>query len=126
WWVRRNSRRISDAVSSAGYAQIAKGAAALISIPVFAQSFTWVGAMMGELGRTSGDYTLFSLGSAGISLLVMFPAAFFAGMTLPLFTVALLRHGAGEASIGKVYAANTLGSIAGVFLMVHLLIPMMG
>lgn len=125
-WIRRRSGSIDDAVKYAGYVQVLMGVAALLSIPVFAQSFSWVGWMMGALARTDGGYTLFSLGSATIALLVMFPAAFFAGMTLPLFTMALLRAGAGESSIGRIYAANTLGAIAGVAIAVHLLIPLLG
>lgn len=126
YWIRRRSQRIADAVGYAGFAQIWKGVAALVSLPVFAQSFLWVGAMLGVLDKDPAGYAFFSLGSAAIALLVMFPAAFFAGMTLPLFTMALLRRSAGEASIGRVYAANTLGAIVGVALAVHVLIPMLG
>lgn len=125
-WIRRRSHAIDNAVAYAGYAQIWMGIAALISLPVFAQSFWWVGALMAVLDKDAGGYMLFSLGSAGIALLVMFPAAFFAGMTLPLLTMALLRRKAGEASIGRVYAANTLGAIVGVALAVHVLIPALG
>ncbi|HEY9145795.1 MAG TPA: fused MFS/spermidine synthase [Thiobacillus sp.] len=125
-WIRRRSGNIGDAVRYAGYVQVFMGVAALLSIPVFAQSFSWVSWLMAALARTDGGYTLFSLGSATIALLVMFPAAFFAGMTLPLFTMALLRAGAGESSIGRIYAANTLGAIAGVAIAVHLLIPLLG
>src|SRR5436189_5877033 len=39
---------------------------------------------------------------------------------------ALLRRGAGEAAIGKVYAANTRGAIAGVVLAVHVGLPLLG
>src|SRR3970282_446292 len=46
-------------------------------------------------------------------------------MTLPLLTAALLRRGAGEAAIGQVYAANTLGAIAGVILAVHARLPLL-
>jgi spermidine synthase len=125
-WIRKRSQSIADPVAYAGYAQILMGAAALISIPVFSQSFVWVGALMEAVPKTDDGYTLFSLGSAGIAILVMFPAAFFAGMTLPLFTMAMLRRNAGEASIGRIYAANTLGAIVGVMLAVHLLIPVLG
>ncbi|KAA2284920.1 spermine synthase [Arenimonas fontis] len=125
-WVRRRSQRVRDPASYAGHAQVLKGLMALLSIPVFAQSFHWVGLLVNNLPKTEAGYTLFSLGSGGIALAVMFPAAFFAGMTLPLFTMALLRKGAGEASIGRIYAANTLGAILGVFLAVHVLIPAMG
>lgn len=125
-WIRKRSQKVDDAVAYAGYAQIWMGVAALISIPIFSQSFRWVGALMASLPKDDGGYFWYSLGSAGIALLVMFPAAFFAGMTLPLFTMALLRRGAGEASIGRIYAANTLGAIIGVALAVHILIPLMG
>jgi predicted membrane-bound spermidine synthase len=125
-WIRRRSKQITDPIRYVGYAQVFMGIAALLSIPVFAQSFHWVEWMMNGLSPTENGYTLFELGTALISLAVMFPAAFFAGMTLPLFTMALLRAGADERAIGRIYAANTLGSILGVMLMVHILIPAMG
>jgi spermidine synthase len=56
----------------------------------------------------------------------MLPAAFCAGMTLPLITGALLRRGAGEAAIGQVYACNTLGAIVGVVAALHLGLPLLG
>src|SRR6185436_3722602 len=68
----------------------------------------------------------FNLSGAGIAALVMLPATFCAGMTLPLITGALLRRGAGEKAIGQVYAANTLGAIAGVLLAVHAGLPLIG
>ena len=125
-YVRRRSARIADAVTWAGWAQVLMGLAALASLPVFANSFQWVAALMQVLPRDDSGYNLFMLGSAGIAMLVMFPAAFFAGMTLPLFTLALLRAGHGETSIGRIYAANTLGAIVGVMLAVHVLIPLIG
>lgn len=125
-WVRKRSARIVDPVNAAGWAQVLMGLAALVSLPLFANSFAWVGALMKVLPRTDTGYDLYALGSAAISLAIMFPAAFFAGMTLPLFTMALLRRGAGERSIGRIYAANTLGAIAGVILAVHVLIPLIG
>jgi len=42
-------------------------------------------------------------------MIVMFPTAFCAGMTLPLATHVLTARGFGEASIGRVYGANTAG-----------------
>jgi spermidine synthase len=69
---------------------------------------------------------LFNLSGAAIAAMVMLPASFCAGMTLPLITAACLRRGAGEAAIGRVYAANTLGAIAGVILAVHAGLPLLG
>ena len=53
-------------------------------------------------------------------MLVMFPTAFCAGMTLPLATHALTRAAIGEASIGKVYGANTAGCIVGAAFATHI------
>lgn len=125
-WIRTRAKHIFEPVRYVGYVQIWMAIAALISIPVFSQSFHWVGWIMGALARSADGYTLYELATATISLLVMFPAAFLAGMTLPLFTLALLRAGAGERSIGRIYAANTLGAIVGVALTMHVLIPLIG
>lgn len=126
YWVRQHAARIVDAIRYAAYAQVLMGLAALLSVVVLARSFHWVGWLMNALSRNDAGYDLYSTGSAAVALAVMFPAAFFAGMTLPLFTTALLRKGGGEKQIGRVYASNTLGAIAGVLLVVHVLVPLMG
>lgn len=125
-WVRQRGSRIVSAVRYAGYAQVLMGLAALVSVVVLTQSFAWVGWLMAVLPPTEEGYRNFMLGSAVIAMAVMFPAAFFAGMTLPLFTMALLRRGEGEKSIGRIYAANTLGAIVGVLVMVHVVMPLVG
>lgn len=125
-WVHRRAGRLPDPLRTAALAQIAMGMAALLSLLAFAQSFDWTAALLQALARNDAGYRLFLLGSAGIAIAVMLPAAFFAGMTLPLFTLALLRSGAGEAAIGRLYAANTVGAIVGVLAMMHLLIPLLG
>src|SRR5690606_5078812 len=122
-WVRRRARYIREPVRYVGYVQIWMAIAALVSIPIFTQSFEWVGWIMRALAPSENGYTLYEIATAAISLLVMFPAAFLAGMTLPLFTLALLREGALEDVIGRIYAANTLGAILGVAVMMHVLIP---
>lgn len=125
-WVRLRSNSIRDVIHYAGYAQVLMGIAALLSLLAFGQSFVWVEWLMRALGRTEQGYALFVLGSAAVSLVVMLPAAFFAGMTLPLFTMALLDRTGGERAIGQIYAFNTLGAIAGVCLMMFVLIPAAG
>lgn len=125
-WVRRQAGRIRRPIRYVGYVQVLMGLAALLSVPLLVQSFEWVGWLMQALGRTPQGYTLYSIGTAVIAVLIMVPAAFFAGMTLPVFTVALLRQGAGESAIGRVYAFNTLGAIVGVLGAVHVLIPLFG
>lgn len=125
-WIRKRADLTSDPLRLAGWMQIFMGVAALASLVVYANAFSWVGWLMHTLTKTDGGYTLFNFGTATVSIFIMLPAAFFAGTTLPLFTVALLRQGHGERSIGRVYAWNTLGAIAGVFASIHLLIPVLG
>ena len=81
---------------------------------------------MQALAKTDAGYALFNVSGAAIAALVMLPATFCAGMTLPLLTGALLRTGAGESALGRVYAANTLGAIAGVVLALQLGLPLLG
>ena len=123
-------RRVVDATASPerllGWVQVAMGLAALATLPVYDRSFELMEYLMKGLARTEAGYLLFNLSGQGISALVMLPATFFAGMTLPLITGALLRRGAGERAIGQVYAANTLGAIAGVLIAVHLGLPLLG
>lgn len=125
-WVRNHADDSDSPLRLVGWMQIGMGIAALASLAVYANAFSWVGWLISALGKTDGGYTLFNLGTASISIAIMLPAAFFAGTTLPLFTVSLLRAGLGERAIGRVYAWNTLGSIVGVFCAIHLLIPTLG
>jgi spermidine synthase len=126
FWVRTQADRTESPLRLVGWMQIFMGIAALASLAVYANAFAWVGWLMQALAKTDGGYALFNLGTATIAMAIMLPAAFFAGTTLPLFTVTLLRAGQGERSIGRVYAWNTLGSIIGVFAAIHLLIPTLG
>lgn len=125
-FVNRSAKAKDRPIFYAGVAQCLMGFFALISLIAFANSFHWLSYLYRAIDLTSEGYTIFSLGKISISLLVMFPAAFFAGMTLPLFTTSLMRMGHGQKAIGRVYAMNTLGAILGVFGMVHVLIPLMG
>lgn len=125
-WVRKQADRAVSPIRLVGWMQICMGIAALASLAVYANAFNWVGWTIESVAKTDGGYLLFNGATALISIAIMLPAAFFAGTTLPLFTVVLLRNGQGERSIGRVYAWNTLGSILGVFLAIHILIPILG
>jgi predicted membrane-bound spermidine synthase len=83
-------------------------------------------ALLPGLAHNESGYLLFTGLSHAIVLLVMVPTTFLAGMTLPLFTHVLMRARHGEGAIGRVYAANTLGSILGVLFAVHLGMPLLG
>jgi spermidine synthase len=123
-------RRRVDATASPerllGWVQVAMGLCALLTLPVYDRSFELMEYFMRGLARTDAGYILFNVSGQAVAALVMLPATFCAGMTLPLITGALLRRGAGERALGQVYAANTLGAIAGVLLAVHIGLPVLG
>jgi spermidine synthase len=125
-WIKRRIDRIEDSMGFAGWVQVLMGAMAALSIPLYVKTFDWMAALLSALQPTDSGYNLYAAFSHGIALFVMVPTTFLAGMTLPLFTHALLRRGQGEAAIGRVYAINTLGSIAGVLFAVHIGMPMLG
>jgi predicted membrane-bound spermidine synthase len=125
-WVRRGIDAIGDPKRFLGIVQVAMGLLALATLPLYGRMFNLMQDVMAALAKSDSGYTVFLLASDGIALAIMFPATFCAGMTLPLITFSLLRGGHGEKSIGAVYAANTLGSILGVFAAAHLLMPLFG
>jgi spermidine synthase len=125
-WIRKRIDSAPSTMRLLAYAQLAMGLAALATLPVYAMTFSMMQAALGTLAPNEEGYVLFNMVSHGICLAVMFPAAFFAGMTLPLITATLMRWGVGPAAVGKVYAANTVGSIVGVLLAVHIGLPLLG
>lgn len=124
-WIRKRIDTIASPVLFAAYVQIAMGLLALLTLPLYGFTFDWMSMLMRGLARTEESYTLLLLASHGIVLFIMLPATFCAGMTLPLFTHALMKSGYGEKSIGQIYAFNTFGSITGVLFAVNML-PVLG
>src|SRR3989454_8710965 len=124
--VRRRVDRSAAPGQLLGAVQVVMGLLALATLPLYDLTFGWMETLMKGLARSDMGYLLFNVSGQAIAALVMLPATICAGMTLPLITGALLRRGAGEAAIGRVYAYNTLGAIAGVLLAVHLGLPLLG
>lgn len=124
--IRRRSDASAASVRTLGYVQLAMGALAVATLPVYVQSFTWMAEFMAAFTRSAAGYRVFSMSRYVICLVVMLPATFCAGMTLPLITRLLFRGEHGERAIGVVYAVNTLGSIVGVTLAALVLLPLLG
>jgi spermidine synthase len=124
--IRRRIDRYAEPLRVGGYVQIAMGVAALTSLVLYDSCFDGVAWAMKVLPKTGNGYDLFNVATAVGAIVMMLPTAFFAGMTLPLFTLALIRDGGGERSVGRIYSANTVGAIAGIYLAVHWLIPLTG
>src|SRR5512137_234411 len=125
-WIRRRIDGATSLARTLGVVQVAMGLLAVATLPAYGFTFHLMQAVVRSVERSDAGYLLFNLASNGIAGAVMLPATFCAGMTLPLVTCALLRDGYGERSIGAVYAANTVGAIAGVFAAVHLGLPLLG
>jgi predicted membrane-bound spermidine synthase len=125
-WIKRRIDRTGEPERLLGIVQVVMGLCALATLLVYGGTFEIMRWLLGVLARTDSGYAAFNVGSHLIALLVMFPAAFCAGMTLPLITHALMRRGGGEPAIGAVYAANTVGAITGVFFAVHVGMPVLG
>jgi spermidine synthase len=125
-YVRKRIERIADPERYLAAIMLTMGALAALTVPACNLMYDFMAGALGTFTHTSGGYVAFNVVSQSIAMLIMFPATFCAGMTLPLLTHALMRRGAGERAIGIVYSLNTLGAIAGVLLAVHLLMPWVG
>lgn len=125
-WIRRRVDRIETPIRFLGHVQVAMGVMALATLPLYAQSFGFMRWLVETLPKTDAGYLQFNLASHAIALAIMLPATFLAGTTLPLITYTLVKAGRGEGSIGAVYAANTVGAIAGVIFAVHVGLPFLG
>ncbi|HLB55101.1 MAG TPA: fused MFS/spermidine synthase, partial [Gemmatimonadales bacterium] len=126
WWMRRRADRFADPLRALAMIQLAMGALALLSLPLYLQSFQWTAALIQATARSEPGYLIFTLARYVICLAIMLPATFCAGMTLPLMTRILLKGGAGERAIGAIYGVNTLGSIAGAAATGLVLLPLLG
>ncbi|WP_088278896.1 spermidine synthase [Ideonella sp. A 288] len=126
-WIRKRIDGAAHPGRMLGHIQIVMGCAALATVPLHSASFDLVAWAVQAAPKTDTGYALFNGLRYGIASLIMFPAAFCAGMTLPLVTRILFdRPGQGERAIGLVYGANTLGAICGLAFAVHIGMPVFG
>ncbi|MGH7752237.1 MAG: fused MFS/spermidine synthase, partial [Gemmatimonadales bacterium] len=116
FWLRTRADRFANPLRTLGLVQWLMGLLALATLPLYLESFDWTASLLRTFAKTDGGYTGFTLARYAICLVVMLPATFCAGITLPLITRTLLAAGSGERVIGTVYGVNTLGSIVGVAL----------
>jgi predicted membrane-bound spermidine synthase len=126
YWISRRIDVLENPMKRLAYIQLFMGGLALMTLVSYGEIFNLMGWAVKTFPKTGQGYFLFNLVSHGISMLIMIPATVCAGMTLPLITYYLLYRGYGEGAIGKVYAANTIGSIVGVVLGLHFIMPLLG
>ncbi len=124
--IRRRNGNHRRTLQQLAHVQLAMGALAVATLPVYGRSFEWMSDFMAAFSSEPAGYVGFSLARYLICLAVMLPATICAGMTLPLITRFLLRGPDGERALGRVYGVNTLGSIVGVALAALLMLPVLG
>jgi spermidine synthase len=125
-WIRNRIGKLKSVLKTLAIVQIAMGFLAILTIPLYNSTFTMMTFAYKALSKTVEAYSLFNIFSDSIAMLIMLPTTIFAGMTLPLITYSLLKHGNGEKSIGYVYGINTIGAIVGVILAIHFIMPSFG
>ena len=124
-WIRRRIDSLAQPLVSLATMFAVMAAVATLTLPAYGYTFDVIGAAVRNFPRTDSGYAWFNLLSHGVAAFVMIPTTFIAGMTLPVMTHVLLQR-ADERAIGRVYASNTVGAIAGVMLAVHGLLPSVG
>ncbi len=124
--IKRRIDLLKNPIKTLGIIQICMGFFAMLSLVTYGKSFDFMIYIIKGLTKTDQGFGLYNVLSHGICMFMMLPASICAGMTLPLLTYILVKKGLGEASIGKVYAANTLGSILGVILAIQFIMPVFG
>ena len=125
-WVRRNFDHLKNPLLVLALVQVLMGVLAITTLYTYDYCFELMSTMLALLSKTDIGYTFFNIGSHLIAVLVMLPATFLAGMTLPLITALLMNTKMAETAIGRVYALNTIGAILGVVFAVSFLMPYFG
>lgn len=123
-FARRLIRRFTgDLAPVLGTIQVLMGAFAAMSLYLYRPFFDAVQGAHGIFAKTEAAYPVYSAFKYLLCLALMFPAAFCAGMTLPLITWRLFRETGRESFTGLVYGWNTLGSIGGAAIAGLVLMP---
>jgi spermidine synthase len=126
FWLRKRIDRYREPLFALGVIQLVMGILALSTVLLYNPSLEFMSGLYKALRPNDHGYLIFNLSGYAISMALMLPTTFMAGMTLPLITLVLYKQGGGEAAVGKVYAMNTLGAIAGIILAAMLLLPLFG
>ncbi len=124
--IRTKIDRIRNIIKLLGFIQVAMGLLAIITLLLYGETYRIMSYAINNFPVTNSGYSFFNLVSYGIASIIMLPATICAGTTLPLITYYLIKQGFGESSIGYVYTSNTLGSILGILLAVHVIMPFIG
>jgi len=124
--LRGRIERLGNDIGWLAAILVAKAFLAVYAVWIYGDVLDFIRWMMAATARSTEGYVVVTTSGMLASMIVMFPTAFCAGMTLPLATRALTRRGLGEASIGRLYAANTAGCILGAAFATHVGMELLG
>ncbi len=133
-WVRKRMDRFKRPEMALAVVQMIMGLSAIATLPLYRLGVLGMGGLLSEYWmnltaggeRTEGLWLQFNLLKYLICAIMMLPAAFCAGMTLPLLTHVMLKRGQPEGVVGKVYGSNTLGAITGATFAGLVFMPIIG
>ena len=95
WWIRSRADRLRpDPHARPG--AVADGIPGTATLPLYVHSFQWVADLLSTFARNDAGYTGFTIARYGPVSLIMLPATFCAGMTLPLITRTLIGRRIGR------------------------------
>ena len=95
-YVRKRIERIADPERYLGGIMLGMGALAALTLPASNLMYDLMAWSLDTFTHTPGGYVAFNAVGQSIAVLIMFPATFCAGMTLPQLTHALMRRGTGD------------------------------
>jgi spermidine synthase len=119
--IARASDRIRRPIAAIGVAEVAIGILAVLSIPLLTGVSYAVERLVGLRTWASPVWLKFAY-----SAMVMLPPTLLLGCLFPLVCRTCVRAARAGQLLGGVYAANTVGGIAGSLLAAFLLIPALG
>jgi predicted membrane-bound spermidine synthase len=122
WRVPAPGRNLERLVK----AQVFMGLAAALGVFGAEGLFRIQHASHSFLIRSSETWGMHAAFQLALCILLMCPASFFAGMTLPLLTTSLVGSQGKKSFLGHVYGWNTLGSILGACIAGLVLLPILG
>jgi len=136
-WVKKRMDKFKRPELTLAIVQLMMGLSAIATLPLYRLGVLAMGGLLSDqyigwatgdvdLVRTEGLWLQFNTLKFVICAVMMLPAAFCAGMTLPLLTHVMLKRGQAEGVVGKVYGSNTLGAICGATLAGLVLMPIVG
>lgn len=124
--IRFRADKAKDPVRLFAWIQIGIGLSAAAAMPLFLKA-VYSTALQQWFGTIHTDWTAVIMMRFVVSLAVMLVPTILIGTTFPLVAKLLLRglDHAGE-DVGRAYAVNTVGNIAGAMLPALVLIPLLG